>query len=286
MSDIIYTPPASGGGTTINPTNSFIPVRSNATTFIDSNIVNVVDTYLNANVGGYGLFLDTNIGEYILGYADAGFKIENYNTNFYMGDYGFSSSGTYIVVQNSNELITTYNQGNEVGLKLDFTNKLYQLGDFNGTSNITYIVVDDGGEFFVTFNQGNDVGLLLDFGKRRYYLGDFSNYINGTTLEIREDVDTIITRNNFGSQGISLDLGTLFYKFGDYDALVNNTHIAVKDSSQEINLFTNGGSIFFSADSLIFDGAGLQSNTAGGNSGEHLVITLNGSQYKIKLENP
>jgi hypothetical protein len=37
---------------------------------------------------------------------------------------------------------------------------------------------------------------------------------------------------------------------------------------------------------VVFTGASLQSNTAGGNSGEYLVIVLNGTQYKIKLENP
>ena len=37
---------------------------------------------------------------------------------------------------------------------------------------------------------------------------------------------------------------------------------------------------------LVFTGASLQSNSAGGNSGEHLVIVLNGTTYKIKLENP
>jgi hypothetical protein len=40
-----------------------------------------------------------------------------------------------------------------------------------------------------------------------------------------------------------------------------------------------------SAGGIVFTGTALQSNTAGGNSGEHLVITLNGVQYKIKLEN-
>jgi hypothetical protein len=39
-------------------------------------------------------------------------------------------------------------------------------------------------------------------------------------------------------------------------------------------------------ENLTFTGAGLQSDSAGGNSGEHLVITLNGVQYKIKLELP
>jgi hypothetical protein len=52
-------------------------------------------------------------------------------------------------------------------------------------------------------------------------------------------------------------------------------------------LFTNAGSVELEAtNTLIFTGAGLQSNTAGGNSGEHLVITLNGVVYKIKLELP
>lgn len=37
---------------------------------------------------------------------------------------------------------------------------------------------------------------------------------------------------------------------------------------------------------LAISGDKTQSNTAGGNSGEHLVITLNGVQYKIKLELP
>lgn len=273
MSDIIYTPPASSGGTTINPNNNVIPVRFDATTFIDSNIENDVNNYLKTSVtptsGDYtGLFIDFT------------------NKNYQLGDFDFFYKGTKLQVNDNGEIISTFNQGQEKGLKLDFTNKLYQLGDFNSTNNGTFIIVDDGNQVFVTINQGNDVGLFLDFGKRRYYLGDFSGYNNGTTLDIREDVDKIITRNNFGLQGISLDLGTLFYKFGDYDFLGNNTYIAVKDSSKEINLFTNGGFIFFYADALIFSGSGLQSNSSGGNSGEHLVITLNGNQYKIKLENP
>jgi hypothetical protein len=38
--------------------------------------------------------------------------------------------------------------------------------------------------------------------------------------------------------------------------------------------------------SLVFTGALLQSASSGGNSGQHLVITLNGTQYKIALQNP
>jgi hypothetical protein len=67
-------------------------------------------------------------------------------------------------------------------------------------------------------------------------------------------------------------------------------------SSTQINLNSTGGNnvnltstgdINLSAvNNLIFTGTNLQSATSGGNSGQHLVITLNGVQYKIKLENP
>jgi len=55
-----------------------------------------------------------------------------------------------------------------------------------------------------------------------------------------------------------------------------------------IALLTNTGSntITFQTGALNFTGAGLQSNSSSGNSGEHLVITLNGTQYKIALQNP
>jgi len=49
---------------------------------------------------------------------------------------------------------------------------------------------------------------------------------------------------------------------------------------------TAAGGIQFMTPSLVFNDPALQSNTSSGNSGEHLVITLNGVQYKIKLELP
>ena len=55
-----------------------------------------------------------------------------------------------------------------------------------------------------------------------------------------------------------------------------------------INLLTNTGSntITFTTSNLTFTGASLESGSSGGNSGQHLVITLNGNQYKIALQNP
>jgi hypothetical protein len=50
----------------------------------------------------------------------------------------------------------------------------------------------------------------------------------------------------------------------------------------------SGGDIVLSPSptgDIIFTGAALQSNTSGGNSGEHLVIVLNDVKYKIALQN-
>jgi hypothetical protein len=57
--------------------------------------------------------------------------------------------------------------------------------------------------------------------------------------------------------------------------------------NQSIGLITSGtGDInLTTADRLIFTGANLQSANSGGNSGQHLVIQLNGVQYKIALQN-
>jgi hypothetical protein len=52
---------------------------------------------------------------------------------------------------------------------------------------------------------------------------------------------------------------------------------------------TSGGDIVLSPSAtgeIIFTGAALQSGTSSGNSGQHLVIRLNGVQYKIALQNP
>lgn len=66
-----------------------------------------------------------------------------------------------------------------------------------------------------------------------------------------------------------------------------NSVSSVDISAVGDNLSLTGGTLtIITTPILEFAGAGLQSNSAGGNSGEHLVITLNGQQYKIKLELP
>jgi hypothetical protein len=196
MSDIIYTPPASsGGGTTINPTNNRIPVRSNATTFIDSVLENGTN-YLYSNYGGY------------------------------------------------------------TGLGLDFANFVSYLGDWNGISNFTYIKVDaPNGQITLWAGDNNQTNLTID------------------------DINQVIKTNvNGNDKGLNLDFSNNVYSLGDYNGITNNTSVSIDDANKIITLKTEGD--------LVLTGSSLQSSTAGGSSGEHLIITLNGNPYKIALLNP
>ena len=48
---------------------------------------------------------------------------------------------------------------------------------------------------------------------------------------------------------------------------------------------TSTGEVAISGTQINFNSDSFISNTAGGNSGNHLVVFVNGKEYKIKLEN-
>jgi hypothetical protein len=225
MSDIIYTPPASSGGTTINPTNNFIPVRSNATTFVDSL-----------------LFSDTD------------------------------------------NLKSVYS-GNDIGLRLDFVGKNYQLGDFTFANNNSAFYIDDTNEVIYTTCQGGQKGILFDFPNANYFFGDFNGLNNGCYLQINDNNKDIRTYLGNTFIGFVLDLTSYTFAFGDFNGANNSTYLQIKDNNKTIELNTVSGEISQTADLLRFSGA-LTSGSAGGSSGQHLQVTINGTQYKIKLENP
>jgi hypothetical protein len=103
----------------------------------------------------------------------------------------------------------------------------------------------------------------------------YSNAIDGNPFNITTNQDLNISSTKVGgSTQLSSPNGVEVR--GDNSVVLNATNNA-------------GGSITLSCNttgSLNLNGTALQSNSAGGNSGEHLVIVLNGTTYKIKLENP
>jgi hypothetical protein len=325
MSDIIYTPPASSGGTTINPTNNFIPVRSNATTFIDSCLNQISTTNLISKFGSAFKGIDINSG-----------------SNFYkFGDFNLTLNGTTLIVNDANEFICTIN-GNEIkGINLDFNNFNYQFGDFQNYFNGTSFVVNDATQTIYTLNNGVNNGFNLDFnlnfykfgdingnelqidGANKYILfvlggiqfgiidglnsfiefgnaasllkldwanrtsvlGDYGGSLNRVYLQIDHNNDNIKFFENGSDNGLSVDFGAERYYLGDYNAFNNSTYLYIGDNSKLIEFNTVNGTIQQNADLLTFNGA-LTSGSSGGSSGQHLQVTINGTQYKIKLENP
>ena len=120
--------------------------------------------------------------------------------------------------------------------------------------------------------------------------------INGVDNEVNvlKNIDmggnSVITNTGDMTISTTTSAGTgLINIFAKADVDITGTSCAVSSVSG-VNtgaLYTNAGSVEIEAtNTLTFTGAGLQSATSGGNSGQHLVITLNGVQYKIRLENP
>ena len=209
MSDIIFTPPVSGGGgTTINPTNKYIPVRSNATTFIDSFLQNDI-TFLKTIYGikNVGLFCDFANKNYKFGsynadsityleVDDAGYEVkttlQNQSAGFYannnggidarLGDYFFQNFGTMIQVLDANKVIRTWCSFQQNGLKLDFNTNNYLFGDFNNVSNGTSLTIDNGNSLIRTYFNAIRKGLQLDNTNEQFAIGDFDAVTNGNYI--------------------------------------------------------------------------------------------------------
>jgi hypothetical protein len=312
MSDIIFTPPASSGGTTINPTNNFIPKRSNATTFVDSVLENG-SNYLYSNYGGF-----TGLGLDFLNFVS------------YLGDWNNLINGTTLVVNDATSNIFTKYNGFVQGINLNFTNNDYLFGNIsNGffyvNANNQYAEINVGGVQYLSLDKINASATFFDYANgnglefiapnKTFFLkvgssnvisanygtsgnldigtnqakiicetansfvriGDVDAIGNGTIFSVDDSNKQIVTFTGGTDNGISIDFASSRYYFGDFNGLNNSTHLFIGDSGQ---------TIYFYTENLHFNGALLQSNSSSGNSGEHLVITLNGNQYKIKLENP
>jgi hypothetical protein len=335
-----------GGGASVNPTSTYMPVNIGGS-FVDSICQSLPNTFWQTVNGGIGFgfatslgtgenyigdfnnlidgkflkvqndtitsriftsqsgfYLDYNVRQYRFGEYNNFFngthlfvddtteliftKNNNVSTGlscdfnirqFLLGSYG-AGSLTYLSIEDSLGVISTKYQTNSVGLNLDLNSKLYSFGDFNNTLYGTTLIVNDQNKYITTKDGINEKGLRCDFQAEYYYLGDYNNITNGTFLQIN-NLNTIIdTKFNGNPFGLSCDFssGAINCFLGDYIGYNNTTFIQVEDATKNIT--------FNLSNNLIFNGAALESPSAGGNSGKHLVITLNGNQYKIKLELP
>jgi hypothetical protein len=287
MSDIIYTPPASSGGTTINPTNNRIPKRQNATTFADSVLENGTN-YLYSNYGGY-----TGLGLDFLNFVS------------YLGDWNNLINGTSFVVNDASEEIYTKNDGLVNGINISYVNNIYQFGDFNTVTNGNSLQIDNGNRIIKTTDQGNNIGILLDFSASQFIfgngapmglfcdtqtttLGDWNGNNNRTQLIIDDNQQFFVTYNNGNAIGLELNIQNDIYYFGDFNfrgATGTSFHINNNGAQIYTQGYGIGDGIFlnFTAKEYVYGDYGVAGN------GTYLLIrdnpkriTLNTSGGEIR----
>jgi hypothetical protein len=284
----------------------------NGTRFIIKEQSNIINTqYQNNDIG---LKLDFANQQYIFGnvFNSYGYIQDDINGIIKIGD-PLGNFGGYnnLNIDYLNSLIYTQAGGNDIGLKLDFANSIYEIGQLTGgnavkitfddtndriyttgisnqvsgldiypnlqqfyfgvnsTNNLTHLFINDVAEVAYFANAGFVQGLNLDFANTTYKFGQI-NGGNETRLEIFDPTGVIETRKPGGVDGLQLNLVNSIYKFGNLTG-TNNTYFQIDD---------------LAAFPVQLNGTNLISNTAGGNSGLHLKIKVNGVDYKLRLENP
>jgi len=214
--------------------------------------------------------------------GDIGLDI-NFGGGIYtLGDYGFTSKKTQIRVDDQNTKIyfttgaSTSNTTPDLLVAENVSNSIrnVKLGDFSNFNNSMSFIIDDGNSQIYT-NTALGASSGININNNGASLGNQNS--SGYLFLLCDYTNNVIsTYNTFSTDnGLKLDFNNSIYQFGSYNSIGN--FIEINDSNNSIELLTTN---------LNFTGAALQSNTSGGSSGEHLVITLNGTQYKIKLENP
>lgn len=152
-------------------------------------------------------------------------------------------------------------------------------------------------------NNASLYGVAIDVntGVKCTYLGDCQQSGNGTEMWINDNSRTIKTFDNrpIYPQGIGLLINYISrnYSLGDWFGYNDGTYINVDDNAQNFNVYapanTYINSFNFSLNGngaanaqIDFNNSAFKSGSAGGNSGQHLVVYVQGVQYKITLLNP
>jgi hypothetical protein len=263
---------------------------------------NVIRSFFGTSYSTTGLKLDFNNAVYEIGVNNFGVTVD-YNSGIsYVGDYlGLWLNGTTISIDANNNIIKTFNVAGDIGLNLDLANGEYELGDFNNIYNGTTLLIDDNNSTIKSSYGGGDIGLKLDFANDQMYITTSNSQIDLISSQFRVAIGGV---DNCIQGGSSSNFDVLL---GDITGAVNNTVFFVDVFSSTIKTQYSGNDIGLYLDfandkytlgstteyigidptnNTLIAGANLLSGSAGGSSGQHLKINVNGTNYKIKLENP
>lgn len=124
--------------------------------------------------------------------------------------------------------------------------------------------------------QTNPTNLFLPFNRAGVFVD--SSLCQFSTNGI-QTVDTVTN----ATQGLFINNGTGYYQFGDIDGMFTGANIQIA-SNGNISISATTKLILNTNESIEMSGL-ITSPTAGGSSGEHLELTINGTKYKIQLLN-
>lgn len=180
--------------------------------------------------------------------------------NVKIGDSNESNNGTMIEIGDSNKIIRTQFNSDQIGLNLDFENNLYELGktntggvavgldvsnntdyidigDYNNTNTGIGILVDVTNNLIKTYTSnpiaGTEKGLKLDFANYEFYLGDFNGNNEYTYIYVDDNARTI----NLNAQGTKFFQGSnTLIKLGDVLSSANGTLITIDDLAELVTI--------------------------------------------------
>jgi hypothetical protein len=240
-----------------------------------------------------------------------GLQLNYANNTFDFGGFN-SGNGTYFSVDDTNQIIKTINQTNNIGLKLDFANGYYQFGTQTFANGIGLLIDNNSGLISTEdqINGSNGIAIQL-FPSPNISIGDYANAGNNTIFYVEDTAGIIRTIYQGNDIGLKLDFANSSYELGDLSAngtflqianiqqifqVINNTNangliIDFNQNNFQFGQITGGNTTYLTIDDVAtypiqIDGTNILSGTSGGSSGQHLKIKLNGVDYKIKLENP
>ena len=311
MSDIIYNPPATGGGGGQNPTPSVIPYNNGSSNFSDSNIAtdvnNYIGTYTNHGTGDpFGWFIDFN------------------NNIIQLGDISAIFDTTLLTIDSNTQQINTYHYG-YIGLSLNFLNNGYSIGDFGALNNGSYINIADNGRYIYlvagensngnallidelngitkTIYAGNEKGLRFDYLHDTYlistgiysslfiedHIGTYSSILltntqnddRGLTMTFDNHINDTNYNLTLGSSANGTGLNLQFNPDSNVDIIQLNT----RGGGNTLTLDDISNKMTFTTSTLNFVGGSLTDTTIVTPVGRNLKVTINGTTYHIPLYN-
>ena len=204
-----------------------------------------------------------------------------------LGDFLVRDNGNCLNILDNSDQIYLENKGIINGLFLDYNAKLFKFGRLN-TGSEQSIEVDELNDITSAKFAGIVDGLNLDYSAKTFQFGYLDTAgSTDTFLSINGNGQTITANNNGNDNGLFINYtaGSRTFQLGDYQGNFDSTKFILDDTNTSVLISSNQttGSTTIEGNQLIFTGANLESAT-GGTVTTYLVITLNGTQYKIPCE--